>query len=198
MHCEGGTEILKFPQYESIEISTADYAFLHEATECTKALGIALVLRPFIEQYDYQNLDSQHQLALRTNTLIPHRNEEALFLFLTIDPEDESWGGLSPRDMVRFPLQEIGSFQVVRKDRKSITVHQVEAIANYFRRVVYVGMGNLVHRYKDGRPPTVEREKVTMDLLNRDAFEKYFAEFKKAKIGGGDKSWSDAISPFDI
>ncbi|KAF7934762.1 uncharacterized protein EAE98_002807 [Botrytis deweyae] len=198
IHCEGGTEILKLPKYESIEISTADYAFLHEDIECTKALGIRLVLRSFIEPYDYQNVEGQHELALRTNTLVPHRNEEALFLFLTIDPEDESWGGLSPKDMVRFPLQEIGSFQVVRKDKKSITVHQVEVIANYFRRVVYFEMGNLIHRYKDARPPTVEKEKVTKGLLNRDAFEKYFGEFKKAKIEGGDQSWADAISPFDI
>ncbi|KAF5867973.1 uncharacterized protein Bfra_007169 [Botrytis fragariae] len=79
--------------YRFIEISTADYAFLHEDTECTKALGIGLVLRSFNEPYYYQNFEGQHELALRTNALVPHRNEEALFLFLTIDPEDESWGG---------------------------------------------------------------------------------------------------------
>ncbi|KAF7896806.1 uncharacterized protein EAF01_009209 [Botrytis porri] len=198
MHCEGGTKILKFPKYESIETSTADYAFLHEETECTKALGIGLVLRPFNEPYDYQNFEGQHELALRTNTLVPHRNEEVLFLLLTIDPEDKSWGGLSPRDMMGFPLQEIGSFQVVRKDKKSITVHQVEVVANYFRRVVYVEMGNLIHEYKDGISPTVEKEKVTKDLLNRDALDRYFEEFKKAKIEAGDQSWTGAISPFDV
>ncbi|TGO17735.1 hypothetical protein BTUL_0015g00710 [Botrytis tulipae] len=198
IHCEGGTGILRFPKYESIEISTVDYAFLHEDTECTKAMGIGLILRSFNEPYDYPNLEGQHKLALRTNALVPHRNEEALFLFLTIDPEDESWGGLSPRDMVRFPLQEIGSFQVVRKDKKSITVQQVEVIANYFRHVVYFEMGNLIHRYKDGRPPTVEKEKVTKGLLNRDAFENYFRKFRKAKIEGEDQSWADAISPFDV
>ncbi|THV55397.1 hypothetical protein BGAL_0009g00470 [Botrytis galanthina] len=112
-------------------------------------------------------------------------------MFLTIDPEDESWG-------VRFPLQEMGSFQVVSKDNKSITVHQFEVMANYFRRVVYFEMGNLIHRYKDARPPTVEKEKVTKDLLNTAASEKYLGEFKKAKIEEGNQLWADAISPFDV
>lgn len=114
MHCEGGTEILKSPKYESLEISTADCIFLHRNTNCTKALDIALVLLPFKESYDYQNFEARHGLALRTNSSVPHRNEDTLFLFLTINPEDESWGGrLSPREMVRFPLQEIGSFQII-------------------------------------------------------------------------------------
>lgn len=142
------------------------------------------MLRSFNEPYDYRNVEGQHELALRTNVLVPHRNEEALSTFLTIDPEDESWRGLSPREMVRFPLQEMGSFQVVRKDKKSITVHQVEAIANYFRRVVYFEMGNLIHKYKDARPPSVEEERVTKGLLNRAAFEKCLEEFKKAKTEG--------------
>ena len=94
MHCEGGTEILKSPKYESLEISTADCIFLHRNTNCTKALDIALVLLPFKESYDYQNFEAQHGLALRTNSSVPHRNEDALFLFLMINPEDESWGAV--------------------------------------------------------------------------------------------------------
>ena len=59
-------------------------------------------------------------------------------------------------------------------------------------------MRNLIHKHKDGRPPTFEKEKVTKNLLNRDTFDKYLGEFKKSKIESGDHSWSDTISPFDV
>lgn len=77
---------------------------------------------------------------------------------------------------------KIGSFQTIWKDQKSITGHQVEAIVNYFRRVVYFKMGNLIQKHKDGRPPTFEKEKVTKNLLNRDAFDKYIRSSRKLRL----------------
>ncbi|KAI9642453.1 hypothetical protein NHQ30_009258 [Ciborinia camelliae] len=113
-------------------------------------------------------------------------------------PEDENWGGLSPRELeAKFWLREIGTILVARKDRKSIIIRQVEAIANYFRRVMYVKMGDLIHQYEDGNPPVAEKERVTKELLNREAFDEYFETLKKTKIEAGEIGWSTAISPFD-
>ncbi|KAA8569959.1 hypothetical protein MFRU_005g01130 [Monilinia fructicola] len=195
VRCDGGTEILKRSKYEKIELSFIDPTFFYQETHCTKALGIPLITHRYTEDYDI--LENDDSAALDHGTIVPHRNPELPFLHLTIDPEDSNWGGLSPREMAAyFPLREIGTWLIARKDQKCIDVHQVEAIANYFRRVVYVKMGDLIHQH-NGTPSTAEKKRVTDALLNQEALEEYFEKFKKAKVEAGDASWSTSISPFD-
>ncbi|KAB8298732.1 hypothetical protein EYC80_000907 [Monilinia laxa] len=195
VRCDGGTEILKELKYENIGLSLIDSIFLYQETNCTKALGIPLITYKHAETYD--TLEDYDLTAPHLWTIVPHRNPEVPFLHLMIDPEDSNWGGLSPKEMaVYFPLLEIGTWLIARKDQKCISAHQVEAIANYFRSVVDVKMGDLIHQH-NGTPSTADKKRVTNALLNQEAFEEYFENFKKAKVEAGDASWSASTSPFD-
>lgn len=198
VRCDGGTRILKRPKYQNMEIPITDEIFLSRETQCSKALGIPLVICPSDETYD-EFLGQNHALASQlANTLVAHRNEEVPFFYLTVDPDDESWGGLSPNAVAQCPQFVVGTVLVSRLDRKPITSRQVEVIANYFRRVVYPGMGNLIHQYEDGKPSVDEKNSVTKNLLNKEAFERYLEDFKKTKVLAGDLAWSTTTSPFNV
>jgi hypothetical protein len=77
----------------------------------------------------------------------------------------------------------VGSCLVARKDKKPLSVEQLEAVWLYIDR--------LMDMFGDG-PKSAQKN------MNRDDFESWFEEYKEESVGYGQDQWKDVGSLYDI
>jgi hypothetical protein len=123
----------------------------------------------------------------------------AEYLNLNVDVSSRKWG--SPD---RGPYEEGGQIYgrvlVVREDKKDITTHQIEAITAYFKKVFECLNMERVARFKGLKDASLQEEKGKLmgEHVSRVKFEEFWKEYKTEKISGGDASWKDKVSPYEV
>jgi hypothetical protein len=152
-----------------------------DTSEITERMGITLLFRkcPSIVKTNYF---AKEPFKLNANPA-------AFYLLLGADTSDEyeHWG------QSQFPKYDNGndpSFIVFREDKKGITTHQVEALSEYCRNVMFDALLD-----EDGTWDQRKKEEVLDFYCSAQKFTKFFEKFKQEKIQGGDRSWVDATVP---
>jgi hypothetical protein len=130
----------------------------------------------------------------------PYENQDAEFLNLETDVRSPRWGARDAGALGNPKGKMYGRVLVLREDKVDVSLHQVEALTEYFG---YVFLKLAMGRHRSLRGLTgvklrEERTKLMAEHVSKAKFEMFFKEFKKQKITGGDASWEDEPSPYDF
>jgi hypothetical protein len=105
------------------------------------------------------------------------------------DPKNkENWGAPDFKDFLGWTAETASSISVLQGDKKAITPHQVEAIAQYCQNEPYSIM--LTAQVETAR------ENVVGNWMCQAKFEEYLDKLKKRKVNEGDESWASVVSPY--
>jgi hypothetical protein len=197
--CKGDQEFMNLEKFRSINIPPNHPLFSFRPTKVTKLMGLPLRIRSVAPDLAWRDK--------RRTIFLPHHNEIAWWLNMCVDTADRAFGVADPDGDLDI---RGGRVQVVRKDGKDISPHQVEALAAFFaaevaphaRRVDALVSKNCNKAGVDGelrqRMLAKSRQSEVLDFfLNRTYFEACFAVLKRLKIAAGDKSWESEKSPYD-
>ncbi|KAE8441955.1 hypothetical protein EG329_004122 [Mollisiaceae sp. DMI_Dod_QoI] len=179
--CLGDRNFLGRDHYTAVEVKKDHPAF---SVNCTKISGaMDLLLVTFMVPADPLWRD-QTTATLGYN---PWENIEVTFMHLDVSAVDKLWGWANRREWdIR-----IGSVLVVRKDRKDITVHQVEALSRYCVNVIRPAMEAEI-KLEDEREAKGQemsayekrsaRRMIIQKIMCQPAFDGYFVSMKKKKL----------------
>jgi hypothetical protein len=197
MSCLGDRNLLGHDKYVQVELKADHYAF---DVNCTKISGaISLPIATYILPADEAWRRSDGSAGLGFN---PYENREITFMHMDISAVDDHWGFANMREWdIR-----VGSVLVVRKDKKDLTIHHVEAHAVYCSTVLrdHVRKQLDAERSREiGGHPMTQAEKrngrfhVICGYMNKAAFSDFFEDMKKEKIAAGFRDWASATNPYN-
>ena len=98
--------------------------------------------------------------------------------------------------LVKYSIDTTGTAYLVRADGKPFPSQHAEALCSYIKTRVEP---QLVQAISGLAPnvPVAQREFILQSITRAD-FEKYYNDFKAAKIAKKDKTWMDLPSPYEI
>jgi hypothetical protein len=208
--CEGDSMFLKAERFVAVNVPAA-----HPIFEFTDQPDEPSNPNNPIVSVGGTNISKMIELPLMIRRIFPdkqwhnpgvflesvYRNSVAEYLNLSTDVKTPKWGfhdlGRSGKGLI------YGRVLVIRKDKLPITVHQVEALVAYFKKVFHTLSREKLVRYRGllGERLFEERAKLMAEHVSRPKFESFWKEFKEQKIHEGNKTlfeWKDEISPYEV
>lgn len=98
--------------------------------------------------------------------------------------------------VLRFDKNKVGCSYVVRADGKPLPAQHVEALCGFIKDKIEPQLQAAISGLTDDQL-VPDRERI-LDYIRRAEFEKYYEEFKAAKVEAGDESWRHLSSPYEI
>lgn len=106
----------------------------------------------------------------------------------TIENENDCWGAAMPK----FNIGQEHTVLITREDKKDITAQHLEALVSYCCDVFLESQDM---QNPAGALSKYYRARIVELYFTSSKFEEFFEELKAKKIGEGDASWTDAVSP---
>lgn len=177
--CQKDQDLLGYQQYRQVKVKKSHRVFKKGAIpDVSKHLEFPLLVMNRLSSARWAGKSSPSN---KTNNI----KDEAHSMMISAYYDSKSWAEV---DNKWTPNPEI-TVLVVRRDGTVLTPRQVEVFVNFCVQAKEV-MG--------GTGDTQARKDLVKSQMNRDRFQAYFAEFKLLKLGDGDGSWAEVVSPYGI
>jgi hypothetical protein len=196
--CRADQEFLQLDNFITVDVPIVhpildDENYPQPPTEITKLLDLPIMFRTCFSDARWKNDISQRAVE----------NVAAQFLDINTDVKSDMWGihdlGMNTLHVGGKGLGIFGRVLVIRRDKKDLTAHQVEAPVGFLQHGVYDKIVNERYgRLFDLSQAELEAERANMmgELASKSNFEASFKAFKEKKLKGGDKSWVNEMSPY--
>lgn len=205
IRCKADKEFLNLDKFTTVELPSIHPIFHPDISwmptnprpiDISVHVDLPLLIRKVIPDPQWRGLPRIFGVPI-----MPYENKKAVYLNLITDTLSTKFGFVDRDEWD----QEVGRVLVVRKDRKDIAVHLVEAMVYFSRDVIHPLI--LKHRrVTEESPPTQlsleelsqGRTQLVQSQICRTKFEEFFQRFKQGKVDDGDTSWAEDVSPYDV
>lgn len=172
-------------------ISRHHTMFENEPTSISMYLGIPLIITPINEDKEWSETRKIGGFRLDANNAAKPLN-------IIVNPTYKNFCTVLPKWMGF--QQSIGSFCVVRADRRPITPNQVEAFADFgdkYLAPLFIALNEEIEECAVSFKQR-HRRLFIEDHISREVFEDWFQVYKGDKIMRGFSSWIETESPYTM
>lgn len=189
VNCLGDKQFLNADHMIPQNVSRHHDMFKRPPTSISMWLGLPLITIPLDEDKEWSETRKIKGYRLDLNTTAKPLN-------IIVNIKHENFCSVLPK-WLGFQ-GSIGSFCVVRADRRSITPNQVEAFAEFGEKYLAPLFIELNEQIEECAMSFKQRHRRIFieDHINREVFEQWFEVYKADKIMRGFSSWIDTESPY--